>query len=263
MRFAALLMIAVLGATAASAAPRDVRVAQIEGRAVAYRVLGQGAPVLVLLSGLGEGMASFQAVAPELARNATVIVYDRAGYGDSDAPTGPRDARAVDDELVAVLQASGVRGPYVVAGHSLGGLYAEYFAARHPEAVAGLILEDSRPSDFTDRCEAAKLSACVVTPGMVRFMSRGAQAEVAGLTDTLAQVAAISGRTDRPVLVLSRATGPRPTPFTRVWAEAQDDLAARYAGSRHRTAPAGGHAIHRDQDAWFIDQVRDFLAGTP
>lgn len=259
---ATLLMIATLGANPAAAAPRDLRATRIDGRTVAYRVLGHGAPVLVLLSGLGDGMDSFKAVAPDLAQNATVILYDRAGYGDSDGPTAPRDARAVNDELVAVLEASGVRGPYVIAGHSLGGLYAEYFAARHPEALAGLILEESRPADFTRRCEAAKLGGCVVTPAMARFLPKGTRAEVAGLPDTLAQVAAITGQTDKPVLILSRAVGPRVTPFEAVWAKAQDDLAARYPGSRHLTAPAGGHYIHRDQDAWFIDRVRDFLLKT-
>jgi pimeloyl-ACP methyl ester carboxylesterase len=257
---AVLLAGATFGATGSSAAPADVRSAKVDGHEVAYRVLGHGRPALVLISGLGDGMASFEKVAPELAKSATVIVYDRAGYGGSGEATTPRDAAAVDRELSGMLKASGVAGPYVIAGHSLGGLYAEYFAAAHSSEVAGLILEETRPADFTQRCEAAKISMCVATPAMARFMPKGAQAEVAALGDTVAEVAAIKRHTGKPVLVLSRPTGPAAKPFDALWTQAQGDLAALYVGSGHLTAPAGGHYIHRDQREWFIDRVNEFLA---
>ncbi|MDZ4052746.1 MAG: alpha/beta hydrolase, partial [Phenylobacterium sp.] len=149
-------------------------------------------------------------------------------------------------------------GPYILAGHSIGGLYAEYFAAHHPDAVAGLILEESRPAGFTARCRAAGLSMCVATPAMMTFAPQGAQAEVAALEATVAQVDALAPATGKPVLVLSRAPGPKP--FDSLWTQAQSDLAARYPGALHRTAPAGGHYVHRDQRAWFVGEVTAFLA---
>lgn len=262
---AAALAAGALFGTSASAAP-PAAVAQADGHAVAYQVQGRGRPVLVLISGLGDGMASFREVAPDLAAHATIILYDRAGYGGSGAPAGPRDADAVDRELDALLRASGVPGPYVLAGHSVGGLYAEYFAAHHPNAVAGLILEESRPADFTRRCRAAGLSMCVATPAMMTFAPQGAQAEVAALDATVAQVDALAPATGKPVagkpvLVLSRAPGQKP--FDTLWTQAQSDLAARYPGAVHRTAPAGGHYVHRDQRAWFVTQVTQFLAAAP
>lgn len=258
----AVLLLAGTAVTAppSEAAPGDQRIARIEGRAVAYRVLGQGAPTIVLISGLGDGMASFDGVATELARTATVIAYDRAGYGGSDPAAGPRDAQEVDRELFALLKASGVNSPYVLVGHSVGGLYAEYSAARHPGEVVGLILEESRPADFTDRCQAAGLSRCVVTPAMARFLPKGARAEVAALEATIAQVAAQPRRSDLPVLVLSRPSRGAAGSFAALWTAAQADLAAGYAGSRHLTAPAGGHSVHQDQRDWFIASVRAFVA---
>lgn len=257
---AALLAGATFGAGGSAAAPRDVRTAEVDGRTVSYRVLGQGRPVLVLTSGLGDGMATFEDVALELAKTATVIVYDRAGYGSSGAATTPRDAAAVARELSGLLKASGVAGPYVVGGHSIGGLYAEYFAANHRSEVVGLILEESRPADFTARCEAAKVKMCVVPPSLVMFMPKAARAEVEALGETAAEVARIKPLTGAPVLVLSRPTGLRPSPFDTLWAETQADLAGRYAGSRHVIAPAGGHYIHRDERAWFVGNVREFLS---
>ena len=256
---AAWVAYAVLGAGCSNAEPPDVRTAQVGGSRVAYRVLGHDRPVLVLISGLGDGMVSFQGVATDLARSATVIVYDRAGYGSSDAASTPRDATAADRELSGVLKASGVPGPYVVAGHSLGGLYAEYFAAHHPDEVAGLILEESRPADFSQRCQAAKLAMCVPPPALVRFLPKGARAEAVAMGKTEAEVG-VTRQATMPALVLSRPIANDAKPFDALWSKAQDDLATRYA-ARHLTAPAGGHYIHRDQREWFVAQVKTFLAG--
>jgi pimeloyl-ACP methyl ester carboxylesterase len=197
-------------------------------------------------------------VAPDLARNATVILYDRPGYGGSASAAGPRDAEAAVRDLDALLAQTGAPGPYVILGHSLGGLYAEAFAARHPDEVAGLILEESRPAAFTAQCEAAKLQMCAPPASLGFLMGGGAKAEIDALSAVMDQVQATAPPGGRPVLVLSRPPGAKP--FDALWTQAQDGLAARYPGARHLTAPAGGHYIHRDQRPWFTDAVRTFLA---
>jgi pimeloyl-ACP methyl ester carboxylesterase len=239
------------------AAPRDVRFAG----PVAYRVLGHGRPVLVMLSGLGDGMATFADVAEDLSRTATVIVYDRAGYGASAAAGAPRDAAAVARELERLLAHSGVAGPYVLLGHSTGGLYAEYYAAKHPDQVAGLILEDARPHDFTPRCLATPGAGPCVPPAILLWAAQpGASPEFAALTASCAEVKAAPPLRGRRVLVLSRAVPPaNPSPIDRLWAAAQNDLAARYPGARHLTAKDGGHTIHADQRRWFVAAVESFL----
>ena len=246
------------GGTAVSA--RDVRLATVDGRQVAYRVFGSGQPVLVMIAGLGDGMTSFRDVAPELARSATVIIYDRAGYGDSEPALEPRDVTGATRELSGLLAETGVAGPYVLVGHSNGGLIAEYYAATHPGEVAGLILSESRPASFTGRCEAAGLAMCVAPAALVRLMPRAARDEFASMPATMEAVQAAGAVSGKPVLVLSRPAGKRPGPLEAMWSEVQGDLAARYPGARHLTAPAGGHYLHRDQMAWFIAAVRAFLA---
>jgi pimeloyl-ACP methyl ester carboxylesterase len=244
-----------------NAGSTGVRFAQVDGRRVAYRVTGRDRPVLVLISGLGDGMNSFNRVAADLATNATVIVYDRAGYGRSDAATSARDAAAVDRELAGVLEASRISGPYLVAGHSSGGLYAEYFAAHHPDKVSGLILAESRPADFGARCRAARLGMCSPPSALVRFLPRGARDEVAALDRSTEEILA-SDPSTAPVLVLSRPAVSHAPTFDALWSEAQDDLARRY-GARHLRAPSGGHYIHVDQREWFIAQLKAFMADKP
>jgi pimeloyl-ACP methyl ester carboxylesterase len=249
-----------LGVQAGIAAPADVRIASVEGRSLAYRVLGAGQPVIVMAAGLGDGMESFADVAPVLAKSATVIVYDRAGYGLSTAASGAADAKAAARDLEAVLAQSGVRGPYVLVGHSLGGLFVEYYAATHPKQVAGLVLEESRPADFTRRCEAANIRMCAPTEAMVRTAPKGAQDEVAALPSIMAEVEAAGPFTGKAALVISRPFGPRPSPFEALWTTAQADLTRRYAGAIHLTAPGGGHYVHRDQRDWFVSAIERYDA---
>lgn len=248
------------GLTGCAEAPADMRYAYADGHRVAYRVLGSGRPAIVMIAGLGDGMATFADVAPELARTATVIIYDRAGYGASERAAGVRDAAAAERELVALLAQSGVPAPYVLVGHSLGGLFAEYYAARHPGEIAGLILEESRPADFAQRCAAAGLTMCTPPAAAMKFAPVGAQQEATALSQTSAQVEAAGSASAAPVLVLSRHAKRGAGAFERTWNVEQTRLAARHTAA-HRIAPRGGHAIHQDASAWFVAAVRRFPGG--
>jgi pimeloyl-ACP methyl ester carboxylesterase len=209
-------------------------------------------------------MASFDEVAAELGKSRTVIVYDRAGYGGSERGKGPRDAAAAERELSGVLAQSGVAGPFVLSGHSLGGLFAEYYAAKHPEQVAGLILEESRPADFTRRCDASvRWAMCVPPAWLAWLLPQGGRDEVAALSSVMDEVEGVTPMRNKPVLVLSRANkSTNEHSFDAVWAEAQSDLAARYPGSLHLTAESGGHYLHHDLRDWFIASVQAFLSET-
>jgi pimeloyl-ACP methyl ester carboxylesterase len=119
------------------------RLVDIGGRSLHLRCSGSGSPTVVLLNGLGEHSTSWPWVTERIARTTTVCAYDRAGQAWSDdAPQAP-DGRAVAADLHALMARAGVPGPYVLAGHSTGGLYAQVFAQRYPQDVAGVVLLDS------------------------------------------------------------------------------------------------------------------------
>lgn len=256
-----MVMVTLVGAVACTTPPRTSDLSQASEQHVTYRVLGSGKPVVVLLSGLGFGMETFAGVADEIAKSATVVVYDRAGYGGSGPAVGRRDAAAAERELSALLERTGIAGPYVLAGHSLGGLFAEYFAAKHPDQVAALILEESRPAGFASRCVAAGLSMCSPLPSMMKDASQGAREEVLALTETEAQVRATAPLTGIPVLVLSRPASSDAATFAGQWSIAQVELARRYLGSVHLVATGGGHDIHNSQRDWYLKSVQEFLLG--
>lgn len=109
---------------------------------------GAGSPTVVLEAGLGSTSAQWAWIQPGIASFARVLAYDRAGVGASQAATGPRDAAHIAEELKTLLETAGEPPPYVLVGHSLGGIYARVFAGRFPQLVTSLLLIDPTPLDL-------------------------------------------------------------------------------------------------------------------
>ena len=115
----------------------------ISGFKLHLNCTGQGSPTVILDTGLGVPAASWALVQREVAKTARVCSYDRAGYGFSDSGPLPRTSKHIAKELHSLLAAAGEQGPFVLAGHSLGGLNVRMFEHLYPSEVAGLILIDS------------------------------------------------------------------------------------------------------------------------
>jgi pimeloyl-ACP methyl ester carboxylesterase len=104
---------------------------------------GSGTPTVVLEPGHGEVSSAMAWVTAGVAQDSRVCVYDRAGKGWSDPADGPQDAVQTATDLHTLLERADIPGPYVLAGHSFGGLYVLTYTARYPDQVAGLVLLDS------------------------------------------------------------------------------------------------------------------------
>src|SRR5262245_10874572 len=148
-RIAIACVLALLAAgEGASAGERKV---DVGGYRLNLRCSGRGAPVVVLDAGAGEKLQTWDWVAPEVKKFTRVCAYDRAGLGKSDAGPEPRTSERIVAELDALLRRAEVPGPYVLVGHSFGGLNVRLFASLHPEETAGLVLVDATPEDFPAR----------------------------------------------------------------------------------------------------------------
>lgn len=112
-------------------------------RALNFRCFGHGSPTVILEAGFGAGSNAWGRVEPKIASVTRVCAYDRAGYGFSDPGPMPRDGEAIARDLDRGLKAARIAGPYVVVGHSAGGLYARLFAARRRRDVVGLVFVDT------------------------------------------------------------------------------------------------------------------------
>ena len=125
------------------------RLVDVAGRRLHLRCAGSGTPVVVVIPALGDTTVSWLTVQDALAPVTRVCVYDRAGLGWSDPAPGLPTAAGMARELRGLLDAEDIAPPFVVAGHSLGGLLAQVFTHLYPGEVAGVALVDSsHPGQF-------------------------------------------------------------------------------------------------------------------
>jgi pimeloyl-ACP methyl ester carboxylesterase len=148
-----------------TAYPMPGELINVGGRRLHLRCTGSGSPTVVLEPGLGEASSAMAWIAPAVARDSRVCVYDRAGRGWSDAADGPLDSAQTAADLHTLLDRAHIPGPYVLAGHSFGGLYILTFAATYPDEVAGMVLLDST-------APAAAPAPSTTKPGSYDFLGR-------------------------------------------------------------------------------------------
>jgi pimeloyl-ACP methyl ester carboxylesterase len=170
------------------AAPGDL--VDVGGRNLHIQCVGTGSPTVVLEAGLGEPstiMAGW--IAPTVAKDARVCVYDRAGKGWSDPAPDGADPLAVVTDLHTLLERHGETGPFVLAGHSSGGVYVQAYAATYPDDVAGLVLLDAQPrtaltdlpgyaADYAALRKASGIAQPAARFGIMRLVSNTSSASL-------------------------------------------------------------------------------------
>jgi pimeloyl-ACP methyl ester carboxylesterase len=136
----ALLVAFALSACGAAASDNLVRLP--DGRRLHLSCVGRGSPTVLMESGFGATAQAWDKVKPLLSSAYRLCSYDRAGYGSSDPGPMPRDGASIAEDLDDALTSARIAGPFVVVGHSAGGLYVRLFADRRPREVVGMVLLD-------------------------------------------------------------------------------------------------------------------------
>lgn len=233
-----------------AAGPRQLT--QIQGRWVETTVRGRGAPVVVFESGLGADVSAWDQVLPEVAAFATAFAYSRPGLGHSERTETPRTGRVVIEELRATLRSRGLAPPYVLVGHSLGGLYLQLFARRYPQEVAALVLLDSsHPAQLAGARGRPPRTWWTTLLNLYMTGTRGR--EFRGLNGTGEEVLA-TPTYEGPVFVLN--AGKPPSEPIDAQARLRVDLAALYPRSELRWIDST-HDIPRRHPRAVIELVRE------
>lgn len=165
---------------------------------------GEGQPAVVLEAGIAGSSLSWATVQEKLAAFTTVCSYDRAGLGWSDGCTLPRSATQLAVELHALLDRTGIAGPYILVGHSFGGLLLRVYSCSFPDQVAGLVFLD--PVSLEAWAACSSLDRKRLQMG-VRLARRGAVLARLGIVRA-ALTALVSGARHLPQLV-AKATAQR------------------------------------------------------
>jgi pimeloyl-ACP methyl ester carboxylesterase len=260
--------------------PPPGQMVDVGGYRLHINCTGAGSPTVVIEAGWGDWSLGWSRVQPEVARTTRVCSYDRAGTGYSEAGPLPRDAAQFAKELHTLLGQAGIPGPYVLVGHSLGGLPVRVFTHNYPGEVAGIVLVDSMsPGQATGPPAAAtlpmgsqpgapSLPSLLARVGLVRLLvgpgsgqglapevkrayaafsvtPRAMQAwsdEGKGIAASLAQANAVKSLGAVPLIVLSRGLDQRPD-----WQRGQAGLLELSSVSQGLVADESAHNIQLDQ----------------
>ena len=252
---------------------------------------GEGSPVVIFESGLGGTSLDWSRVQPAVSEFTRACSYDRAGYGWSDPGPRPRHAVRLAAELDRLLLSAGVPPPYVLVGHSFGGLTVRLLAARREQTVAGLVLVDTVHERQFQHMKAAGVHTptaptgrrfVITNPGIVpeglpdsvkplaqrlAAMPKAVRAlygELEWMRTSARQVGSIRRVPDAPVIVLSR--GPRPgdasletARLDGAWLDLQHRLAGSMSNSAIQVVDDSGHHIHLDRPEQVVAAIRTLV----
>ncbi len=255
----AALLVAALS-LGACATMEGVTTATIGERRVEYVVAGHGTPAVVFENGLDGRLHWWAKVAPEVAAETRIFAYDRPGTGASEEVSTPRDGDHIVEELRQTLRETGVAPPYVLVGHSLGGLYMQLYARRHPDEVAGLVLVDSTHPEQMNGAGAQKNWPAWARVAFGALTTKTAQAELAAIPTTGAELLALPPLQGKPVIVLS-AMGPmkETSELARDANKKRVDIARLNPGAKQVWVDSG-HAIPLERPEAVVAAVREVLA---
>jgi pimeloyl-ACP methyl ester carboxylesterase len=205
----------------------------VDGHRMYYACSGAGSPTVVLDAGSPDTSGTWKSVQPQIARVTRVCAYDRAGLGRSaPPPPGRRTARTQVDELHLLLKAAGIPPPYVVVGHSWGGLLARIFARVYRRETGGAVLVDATTFPY-------------LTPAAAAQLPRKTTREGIDIAAAVAESAAVKSLGNLPLIVL----GSNNPPLDAKLRHAQDEEAALSTNSIDAIATRSTHYIQRPAPA--------------
>ena len=239
------------------------RLAEVGGATIEYIASGSSPPTIVLVNGAGEPLDDWSRVFGPLLRYGMVVAYNRPGIGQSSRPTEPQTGALIVGTLRDLLAAIEAPPPYILLGHSLGGLYVQLFARRLPEDVSGVVLvEAAHPDDG---------AMPVVQPGWVGALNSVLRMgnplrrdrsfeETRWVERTFRQIEQAPPFPDVPLAVVTAA---RPPPSGQISDEVadfrlanQEALVALTPDSRQFHAAGSSHFPQLSEPTVIVDAVR-------
>lgn len=224
--------------------------------------MGTGTPTVILEAGLNDVAETWSLVQPGVARFTRACAYDRVGLGWSDPGHEPRDSFQIVRELHTLLINAGIKWPFVVVGHSLGGMYMRLFADYYQKDVVGLVLVDSAHIDDPGRCAAVLPTESPNESESLRFY-RDWLANPPTYPELPHRLFEPGSLGDMPLVVITSPHKVResdlPAGLSEKWdeifVELQNEWAQISSRSTHIMAYESGHFIQQDQPDLVIDAI--------
>jgi pimeloyl-ACP methyl ester carboxylesterase len=217
---------------------------------------GKGSPVVVMDAGLNQPRSSWGRVPAEVAAFTRVVIYDRAGLGESNPGPAPRTSEQIVKELNHLLRQAGIPGPYVLVGHSFGGLNVRLYASRYPGEVVGMVLVDASHED-----EYTRLAAIMPSEERETYLLHegGGNHEGVNLLASAEELRSAGTLKSMPLIVISAGQNKwagSGTPMERVRTELQSSLIRLIPGATQIIAHKSDHFVQYDEPDLIVDAIR-------
>ena len=233
----------------------------VGGHSLNLLIGGQGSPAVVFEGGFGAGIASWSTVQKEVAAFARTVSYDRAGLGQSELGPKPRSAKQIATELHTALEKAGVKPPYVLVGHSFGGIYVRVFAEMYPKEVVGMVLLDPSQESFNDWLKKNQPDRLKDVQAQIAKAPEGVRAENAATDVSYAEARAAKVPPGIVVTLLSSTEDETiPADARRLWIEKHKEWIATVPNGKHVIVEKTGHFIQAQQPKLVIDTIRQTLS---
>ena len=236
----------------------------VGGHSLNLLIGGQGSPAVIFEGGFGAGIASWSTVQKDVATFAQTVSYDRAGLNQSGTGPKPRSAKQIATELNAALQKAGIEPPYVLVGHSFGGIYVRVFADMYPKNVIGMVLIDPSQEAFNDWTKTNLRDLREGEEARIAKASEGVRGEWESLEASYSQARAVKIPTGLRVILISGAQSEGiPDEARKMWIEKHKEWIASVPGGKHIIAEKSGHFVQAQEPALVIDAIRQMVKKTP
>ena len=249
------------------------------GRRLALAGAGVGAPTVVLETGLGAESEEWEPVLQKVQQFTHACRYDRANRGHSDPAPKPRSAQDFVADLRSLLLTTAMARPYVLVGHSLGGLIVRLYAHQYPHDVAGLVLVDPMHEDQFDRIGPLIPAAFPAEPDTLTQLRRfwttdwrdpDKNHEGVAFPASQAQAHAIDSLGEIPMLVLTSGVFLREAPpelaghrlaahLHMLWLEMHRELMQQSSNATQIVVETSGHFIQREQPEVIVAAIRQMV----
>jgi len=225
---------------------------------------GAGVPTVVLINGGSGPIEGWYKVYHELAKETSVVAYNRFGVGKSDKPSSPQHGNAIVTSLRQLLHEENIQPPYLLVGHSLGGFYANLFARLHPNEIAGVVLLDSSHPLDTKINETQNTFIRMINRFFSLFDSLSPHRkwnEVNFVEETITQIEQAGPFPDVPLVVVSGGKKPpmMPDHAFEIRKNNQSDLAQLSTKGQQILAAQSGHFPQLTEPEIVIQAIRTCL----
>lgn len=215
-------------------------------------------PTVIMDAGYGDYSKAWEPIIPDISKATQVLVYDRAGLGKSAKSTNPRTSIHMVGELKELLTILDIEPPYILVGHSFGGVNVRIFAEHFPEDVAGMVLVDTTPEDYRERF-LPTMSEEFQEAYNQQFIHEGNYDE---FMESLNQLKGCNRKLEVPVIVLAAGKKAHYSKESQeLWNAMQRELVDISTNGELVMAENSAHYIQNDAPDVVISAIKRLLEG--